>query len=95
METEVLGESSLIFVDKMQLNAHDHQTKSDHTLIGPFLRTPTPKSDNPPMLSSNDILVAGSTRDAAAAETADGISAAAMATRVTRDKRGMVGMCGW
>lgn len=41
----------------------------DLTLMGPFLRTPTPNSDRPPMLSSNEILVAGSTIAAAAAET--------------------------
>ena len=60
------------------------------TLIGPFLRTPTPNSDKPPTLSSNDILVAGSTMAAAAPDTAVGKIAAAIANSLMNVERDIV-----
>lgn len=52
------------------------------TLIGPFLRTPTPNNDKLPILSSKDILVAGSTMAAAAAAAEGTIAAAAIVNNV-------------
>ena len=61
------------------------------TLIGPFLRTPTPNRDKPPTFSSNDIFVAASTIAAAAAETTAGsIIVIAMMNGKIRDRCNIV-----